>query len=90
MCETLLMALNSGLRCNMETKISTKKERSILIVEDEIESLQLLSAVLVAKYPDISIYSAMNGEKGLELFNLYFPDLVITDINMPNINGIQL
>lgn len=61
-----------------------------MVVEDEIDALQLLSAVLAAKYPDISFYTAINGKIGLELFETHLPDIVITDINMPETCGNRL
>src|SRR5512133_2208742 len=84
------MALNSGLRWDMGTLISTNKELSIMVVEDEIDALQLLSSILAAKYPDITFYTAINGKIGLELFETHLPDIVITDINMPDMCGNRL
>jgi len=74
----------------MEAPRSTKKTLSLMLVEDEMDTLQILSAILIAKYPDITLYSASNGKKGLELFTTHLPDIVITDINMPEICGNRL
>jgi YesN/AraC family two-component response regulator len=74
----------------METQLNTKTVLSMMIVEDETSALQLLSEVLVVMYPDITLYSAINGKIGLELFKTHLPDIVITDINMPEISGNQL
>jgi YesN/AraC family two-component response regulator len=74
----------------MGTQISTNKKLSIMVVEDEIDALQLLSAVLEVKYPDISFYTAINGKTGLELFETHLPAIVITDINMPEMCGNRL
>lgn len=74
----------------MEAQLNTKKTVSVMLVEDEIDALQLLSDVLVAKYPNITFYTAVNGNIGLELYNVHLPDIVITDINMPGICGNQL
>lgn len=61
-----------------------------MLVEDEIEALRLLSDALVAKYPSITLYTALNGKMALELYQTHLPDIVITDINMPEICGNQL
>jgi YesN/AraC family two-component response regulator len=63
---------------------------AILLVEDEEVALQLLAAILVKKYPDIALHSAENGRAGLELFREHAPDIVITDVNMPEMNGTQM
>jgi YesN/AraC family two-component response regulator len=74
----------------MVIQLNTKTALSMMIVEDEASALQLLSEVLVAMYPDITHYSAINGKIGLELFKTHLPDIVITDINMPELTGNRL
>ncbi len=61
---------------------------SILYVEDEdyIRSNMVRSLERRVK----KIYSAANGLEGLESFKRYEPDLVITDIKMPVLNGLEM
>jgi DNA-binding response OmpR family regulator len=63
---------------------------SILYVEDDMDTLELLTTILADKFPDVALYSASNGRMGLELFKEHLPDIVITDINMPELNGVQM
>lgn len=63
---------------------------SLLYVEDEPEIRELLRDVLVRKYPKLDIYTAENGLAGLELFREHRPDIVLTDIRMPVMDGIQM
>ena len=63
---------------------------AILLVEDEEVALQLLAAILVKKFPGVALHSAGNGRVGLELFREHAPDIVITDINMPEMSGTQM
>jgi YesN/AraC family two-component response regulator len=63
---------------------------SLLYVEDEPVARNLLQKVMTRKFPAIKIYSAEDGKLGLELFNKICPDIVLTDINMPVLNGIQM
>jgi len=63
---------------------------SILLVEDEEASLALLANILGKKYSGIALYTANNGRKGLEIFNDHMINIVITDINMPEISGLQM
>lgn len=69
---------------------SPMPEVSILIVEDEAITLEFLVTTLAKKYPKFTIYKAINGRTGLELFKTNTPSIVITDINMPEISGEQM
>ncbi|MFW2365382.1 MAG: response regulator [Desulforhopalus sp.] len=62
--------------------------KKILLVDDE-ESIQI---VYREEFEDegYEVISALNGEIGLEKFKKEHPDLVILDIRMPGIGGIQV
>lgn len=63
---------------------------SLLIVEDDQPTRELLANTLARKFLDVAICSAGNGRTGLELFKKLKPDIVITDVNMPEMGGFQL
>ena len=63
---------------------------SLLYVEDDPVTRCLLKQVITRKFPDMKIHSAEDGKLGLELFNKICPDIVLTDINLPVLNGIQM
>lgn len=46
--------------------------------------------MLVMKYPDVAVYTARNGKAGLDLFTTHIPEIVITDINMPEMCGEEM
>lgn len=62
--------------------------KKVLIVEDEPELLTLMADSF--RRADFEVYTARNGELGLELFRTVKPDLVITDIVMPAKEGVSL
>ena len=66
------------------------KAVSILFVEDDELILELQASILAANFPDVVFYTAVNGRLGLELFKTHTPDIVITDINMPELCGVQM
>jgi YesN/AraC family two-component response regulator len=62
----------------------------ILLVEDEEIARASLGRMLGMKFPQARLHTAENGRVGLELFREHRPRLVITDINMPQLNGIEM
>jgi len=66
---------------------STKKEYTILVVEDNKDLRQFLSETLSSDY---NILTAENGEVGLEIIKEHKPNLVISDIMMPKMNGLEM
>lgn len=61
---------------------------SILYVEDEHIILQSVREMLEGKVKEL--YLAMNAQEALDMFNKYKPDIVITDIKMPGMDGLEL
>lgn len=63
----------------------------VLIVEDEIVERELLEDLLENGYPQIDkIYTADNGIDALRLAQKKKPDVVLIDINIPGISGLEL
>ena len=46
--------------------------------------------MITRKFPVIHIYFAENGMSGLQLFKEHTPEIVITDIQMPVMDGIEM
>ncbi|HJV67404.1 MAG TPA: EAL domain-containing protein [Geomonas sp.] len=62
----------------------------LLFVEDENEAREMLAKMLRLNYPGLKVLVAENGAVGLELFRQFRPQIVMTDINMPVMNGIVM
>ena len=56
-------------------------------MEDNLEISNYLSGILS---PEYHIQTAANGKNGLALLSSYLPDLVVTDIMMPEMDGIEM
>src|ERR1035437_8861527 len=63
---------------------------SILIVEDDKVAREMIGSVVQKKFRDVTIYLAENGRIGVDLFKEHSPEIVITDINMPVMDGIEM
>ncbi len=63
---------------------------SLLYVEDDPDAREALGRVISANFPTALFFTAENGEAGLEMFRAHGPDIVLTDISMPVVNGIEM
>ena len=63
---------------------------ALLYVEDETDARGMVSRMLAMNYPELRLYTAENGAAGLELYREHLPDIVMTDINMPVMDGIRM
>jgi DNA-binding NtrC family response regulator len=61
---------------------------SLLIIDDNIGSLELLSSAL--KQHDLHIYTADDPERGLDLVYQHRPHVVLTDLVMPGLSGLEV
>ena len=64
------------------------RPRLLLYVEDNPANLKLIEQ-LIARRPDLRLLTAQNGRDGITLARGYFPDVILMDINLPGINGIE-
>ncbi len=63
-------------------------QSTLLYVEDNPANL-LLVEKLLERRPDISLFSAGNGTSGVEMARLLLPEVILMDINLPGISGIE-
>ena len=61
---------------------------TILIVDDDKTTTSILNHMLYT-YTD-NILTASDGVEGLELFQKHHPDIILSDINMPRMNGLEM
>ncbi len=62
--------------------------RTLLYVEDNPANLKLIEQ-LIKRRPDIRLLSAPDGSYGIELARANEPEVILMDINLPGISGIQ-
>lgn len=62
--------------------------KKILLVDDSTTMLMSMEGVL--KRAGFEVATATNGQLGLDKVATFKPDLVITDLNMPGMNGIEV
>ncbi len=63
-------------------------QRTVLYVEDNAANLKLVEQ-LVSRRPDLRLLTAVDGSLGVALAREQNPDVILMDINLPGISGIQ-
>jgi two-component system KDP operon response regulator KdpE len=63
-------------------------KKKILVVDDEAQIVRVLRHVLGAQ--GYSVRTAEDGASALEVFAEWYPDIVLTDLQMPNVSGLEL
>lgn len=66
----------------------TEEKHRILVVDDEPQIIRVLKGILSAQ--GYAIRTASDGLEALEIMKMWAPALVITDLRMPNMNGVEL
>jgi two-component system, OmpR family, KDP operon response regulator KdpE len=64
------------------------EKQRVLVVDDEQQITLVLRSGLTKHGYDVRV--AAEGEAALELFRLWTPNLVVTDLSMPNMGGLEL
>jgi len=67
-----------------------KENHKVLIVDDLPENLELMVSIIEKYQPDYEIFQTSSSSKVNEISVKILPDLIITDWEMPNVDGIDL
>ncbi|MDR1911262.1 MAG: diguanylate cyclase [Helicobacteraceae bacterium] len=70
------------------TETEAPLDISVLYVEDEAQTREVVGGFLRRRVKEL--YEASDGEGGLVYYSQYHPDLVIVDVRMPNMNGLDM
>ncbi|MCR4309478.1 MAG: PAS domain S-box protein [Deltaproteobacteria bacterium] len=65
------------------------RRNTVLYVEDNPANLKLVEQI-IARHPDIHLLTAVNGNSGIEIARASLPDVILVDINLPDINGFEV
>jgi CheY-like chemotaxis protein len=65
-------------------------EKTILLIDDDMEDHELFVSLLKEYDPGLKVISAINGKQGIEIIERKKPNIVFLDINMPGMNGMEV
>lgn len=81
--ETLVLALD-----RVNSSAAGRKKR-VVVIEDNESAARLMSRILQSR-DDTEVRIAYNGAAGIELIKAWRPDMVITDLMMPEVDGFMV
>ena len=61
-----------------------------LIIEDHADVVEAVSLCLQLRWPEVIIFKAVEGDRGIEILRAESFDIVILDLNLPDIDGLDL
>lgn len=67
--------------------VSVGRKNTILIIDDDQDLRDILATKLAGPHTDV--ITAVNGEDGIAKARQYQPDLVLLDVDMPVMNGVE-
>jgi len=68
--------------------VSVDEKQNILVVDDEPQITRVLKTTLSSR--GYGVRSASDGDDALQMMKSWMPDMVITDLRMPNMDGLEL
>ena len=78
----------SGSRFNLLQDVDSA-EKTVLYIEDNLSNLRFIERIF-EKEPRIKLLTAMQGGLGLDLARKHCPDLILLDVNLPDIPGSEV
>jgi len=67
--------------------IKSQKSATILIIDDSNENLESIEQLLTTLIPDSNVHKAATGSNGIEAAQKFLPDVILLDIQLPDIDG---
>ncbi len=66
----------------------TQKKPTVLMVDDEVDFLDAAKTALTHR--GLDVFRALNGAHAIEMIKQRLPDVIVLDVRMPDIDGVQL
>jgi len=62
----------------------------VLVIEDDLDINQSLALCFELRWPDVRLLTATDGRSGLQLAETEHPDVIILDLGLPDMDGLEV
>ena len=73
----------------MEPIKKSLAEKFLLLVDDDVNTVNLLEEILTSLSPTVRCACASSGQEALQVVGKQMPDIIVLDIMMPDMDGIE-
>ncbi len=77
-------------RLSLDPTIANSPKLKVAIVEDDLDLLQLMALTIRGLERATEVQTSTDGFKGLIMLGEFRPDILITDLNMPDMDGFRM
>lgn len=88
--ERVIAQAPDATRRGNQPKAGTGRTPTVLVVEDDADLLRLYEAEISSWTPPVRLVTACNGFEGILELGRNQPDLLITDLAMPGMDGLEM
>jgi signal transduction histidine kinase len=74
---------------NKSNSLRVTRAHTVLYVEDDPANMLLVEQI-IARQPEINLLTAVNGRTGIETARTSRPNIILLDINLPDLNGFEV
>ncbi len=85
---SLIDAMRAGGGEEQDTRVTPSP--SVLVVDDDPVALDLVEMLVQKAFPSAVVTKVHNGFEGLQVMGRMAPDILVTDIVMPHIDGLEM
>ena len=82
-----LAKLTQAIDQNWLSGSSDQSTRAVLVVDDDLNTLDMHSRIIQSHWPKVQVLTAKNGREALDILQQVRVDLVLLDLMMPEIDG---
>ena len=88
--KTFIAKLSGGRRLPQAGIKRMEEQMKVLLIDDSAEIVESVSLCFELRWPEVDFISADEGGRGIELVKAESPDIIVLDLGLPDIDGLDV